>query len=158
MTLKPITIAKFKWIPTGDADFATIKKNLDDIVERLNDTISAFNTERDHKDKFMRTVLIDSATPITILEAGSHSNLKIVSGFVMAADNLKMQQTIEIQNTKGQSLVEPRTLKATEKSGKAQSFELIPWRTIGKFDSIDVVPSSVRKVVVSVLVEEIRKQ
>ena len=155
MELKPIAIAEFKWIPTGDADFATIKKNLDVIAERLNDTISEFNTERDHKDTFMRTVLVDSTARIAILEPGDHSNLKIISGFVMAADNLKMDQTIYLLNAKEQSFVESCTLKATEKSGKAQSFELIPWRTIGKFDSVNVVPSSVRKVVVSVLLEEI---
>ena len=73
----------------------------------------------------------------------------------MAADNLKMNQTITIENAKGQSFVEPKKLKASEKSGKAQSLEVIEWRTVGKFDEVQVVPSSVRKTIVSIMLEEI---
>ena len=155
MGLKVITVADFKWIPTGDADFATIKKNFKDLEERLNEIIKELNAVMEQKEKFVRTVLVETTAPVTIIEAGDHSNLKIVSGFVMAGDNLKMDQTISIENSKGQALVEPKTLKATEKSGKAQSFEVIAWRTIGKFDDVIVVPSSVRKAIVSILVEEI---
>lgn len=155
MTLKEITPKEFKWIKTGDADFATIKQNFEDVAERLNETIREVNGVMAHKEKFIRTILIDSTIPITILEAGDHMNLKIISGFVIAADNLKMDQTISIENGKGQSLVEPKTLKASEKSGKAQSLEVVGWRSIGKFDEVVVVPSSVRKAVVSLLFQEV---
>lgn len=155
MELKEITVKEFKWIKTGDADFATIKQNFYDVAKRLNETIREVNGVMAQKDTFMRTVLVDSTSPVTIIEGGNHSNLKIVSGFAMLADNLKMDQTISIENTKGQSFVEPKTLKASEKSGKAQSLEVIGWRTIGKFDDVVAVPSSVRKAVVSILLEEI---
>lgn len=155
MGLKEITVKEFKWIKTGDADFATIKQNFEDVATGINKTIRELNIVMEQKEKFMRTVLIETTTPITILEGGSHANLKIISGFVMAADNLKMDQTISIENGKGQSLVEAKTLKASEKSGKAQSLEVIGWRTIGKFDDVVVVPSSVRKAVVSLLFQEV---
>lgn len=155
MELKEITPKDFKWIKTGDADFATIKQNFEDVAERLNETIRELNVVMARKDTFMRTALIETTSPVIILEGGNNSNLKIVSGFAMLADNLKMDQTISIENSKGQSFVEPKTLKASEKSGKAQSFEVIGWRTIGKFDEVQVIPSSVRKTVISILLEEI---
>ena len=153
--IKPITLEDWKWIPTGDADFKTIKKNLEDIATKLNDTIDELNAERAIKTKFMRTVLMDSVAPITILEAGDHENLKIISGFAIAADSLKMEQTISIVNSANQALIESKTIKAPEKSGKAQSFEVVEWRTISKFDDVYVIPSSRRKVVVSLLLEEV---
>ncbi len=154
MELKSITVADFKWIKTGDADFATIKKNFEDLAERINETILELNAVIERKGQFVRTVLVETTTPVTILEAGDHKNLKIVSGYAMLGDNLKMDQTISIENGKGQSLVESKTLKASERSGKAQSFEVVGWRTIGKFDDVIVVPSSVRKAVISLLLEE----
>ena len=152
--IKPITLEDWKWIPTGDADFKTIKENLESLADKLNDTIDELNAVKSIKQKFMRVVLVDSALPKTILEARDHENAKIVSGFVMIADNLEMEQTITIYS-KNQWLTEPIIIKSKEKSGKVQPLTIFSLRTIGKFDYVNVVSTSARKVVVSLLLEEV---
>ena len=154
--LKETTVETFKYAHAGNIDCVAIQSNFDVLTDLLNDVVKEVNTLKDRrKDKFVRTVLMDSTAPITILEAGDHENLKIVSGFVIAADTLKMDQTISIINSANQALIESKTIKSTERSGKAQSFEVIEWRTISKFDDVYVIPSSRRKVVVSLLLEEV---
>ena len=90
---------------------------------------------------FVRTVLLEGGTE-TILEPRDHLNCRLVKAFVQVADNLKMENTVEVPK-----LTEPKTLKAGEKSGKAQSMVVNEHRNVSRYEEIFVTTTSVRKTI-----------
>ena len=156
MDIKKITFTPYSFIPSGNIDHAAIVGSFEDIVRQLNEVIEDINLQEARRGVFVRCILVEGLEPIELLEAGRFRNVRMLSGFISTADNIRdLSNQISLVDKKGHDLVAPTTIKAGEKSGKAHSLEIYPFRGTGKLDSVRVVPSSVRKVVVSVAFQEI---
>lgn len=140
-------VRKFNYRPSGDVGYSVIQSNFDKLQENLdtvNETLELI-VSRNYSNS--RAILVEGTSAVTLMEARDHNNCKLISAFVIAADNLNMDQKIRIVigNT---DIVEPKTIKATEKSGKSQDFNIIERMQVNRTDDIRVIPSSVRKVIV----------
>ena len=155
MELKHIEVEPFSFIPTGDVDFKAIQGSFDSLVEQLNRTIDDLNDEKGRLTYFVRTVLVEGAAFVELLESSRTRDVKLVSAFAVAADNLDYDQTLKITDSNGRDLVKPKTIKKTEKSGKTQSFTVYEPNGISRFGDATIIPSSVRKVVVTALFAEV---
>ena len=155
MELKNIELKPFSYHTTGDVDFAGIQASFDSLVEQLNKTIEDLNDEKGKLTYYLRTALVEGTAPVELLESGRTRDVKLVSAFAVAADNLDYGQTLKIADSNGRDLVKPKTIKKTEKSGKTQSFTVYEPNGISRFGDATIIPSSVRKVVVTALFAEV---
>jgi len=151
-------VREFNYRVTGDVGFGVIQENFQTIQENI-DTINEMLeliTKRDYA--YTRMGLVEYTAPITLLQARDHDDSKLISAFVIAADNLNMDQTLRMVKVKGNAnIVEPRTIKATEKSGKTQPFKVVERMQISRYESVEILPSSNRKVVVVANFMEVTK-
>ena len=156
MEIKKITFTPYNFIPSGDIDHSAIIGAFEDIVKQLNTSIDDINAHEARRGVFTRIILVEGLEPIELLEPGRYRDVKMLSGFITAGDNIKdLSNHISLVDKKGHDLVTPIEIKKGEKSGKCHSLEIHPFRGTGKLDSVMVLPSSVRKIVVSVTFQEI---
>ena len=156
MGIKKIVFTPYNYIPSGDIDHSAIMGAFEDIVKQLNTSIDDINAQEARRGIFTRLILVEGLEPVELLEPGRYRDVKMLSGFISAGDNIKdLSNQIQLVDRKGHDLVTPETIKAGEKSGKCHSLEIHPFRGTGKLDSVRVIPSSVKKVVVYVTFQEI---
>lgn len=156
MVIKKIVVKKFNFIPSGSIDFKAIQDTFDDLGAQLNQSIDDINAQEARRGIFTRFILVEGQEPVELLEEGRYRDVKMLSGFISAADNIKdLSNQIKLVDRKGHDLVTPETIKAGEKSGKAHSLTIHPFKGTGKLDSVRVIPSSVRKAIVCVTFQEI---
>ena len=154
--IKKITFTPYNFIPSGNIDHSAIIGSFENIVRQLNEAIEDINLHESQRGIFTRSVLVEGKEPVELLEAGRYRNVKMLSGFITAGDNIKdLDNKIMLVDKKGRDLVAPKAIRAGEKSGKVHSLDIYPFKGTGKLDSAQVIPSSVRKVVVCVTFQEI---
>ena len=152
--IEDIALPKFGYIPTGSVGFATIQDNFDAIETKINDVLADMERREERTSTIIRSVLVEDSSIHTLLTARDHRNCKINAAWVIAADNLKMEQEIRLM-VKTKDITETRKIAATEKAGKAQAMVVNPHYIVNRFEDVDVVPSSNRKCLVTAIVEEV---
>ena len=154
MGIDNIALKTFGYIPTGSVGFASIQDNFDDIQNKINEIVADIEGREERKLTTIRSVLVEDSSIYTLMDARDHRNCKIKAAWVIAADNLKMEQEIRLM-VKMKDIVEKRKIAATEKAGKAQAMVVNPHYIINRFNDVDVVPLSNRKCLVTAIVEEV---
>lgn len=154
MGIEDIALKTFGYVPTGSVSFETIQDNFDDIQTKVNEIVADIEGREERKLTSIRSVLVEDNSIHTLLTARDHRNCKITSAWIVAADNLKMDQEIRLM-VKTKDIAEARKIAATEKAGKAQAMVVNPYYIINRFEDVDVVPSSNRKCLVTAIVEEV---
>ena len=149
-----IALKTFGYVPTGSVGFATIQDNFDDIQTKINDMLADMERREERTSTIIRSVLVEDSSIHTLMVARDHQNCKIKVAWVIAADNLKMEQEIRLM-VKTKDIVEKRKIASTEKAGKAQAMVVNQHYIVNRFEDVDVVPSSNRKCVVTAIVEEV---
>ena len=124
-------------------NFAAIKKT----VGELEDDVKFLF---DNQSTVTRTLLVESEAVYTLMERNDHPTGRIIEAFIMAGDNIKEEQTIRIVNG-NKDLVERKTLKSTEKSGKIQSMEILRHQKVHRIDEVKVMSTSHRKTTVTIV-------
>lgn len=139
----------------GEAGWEQVMTNFEWLKEHVDNIEKDIKMSSDRKVRFVRAILVEGISPVTLLEPKDHENCKLINAFAQAGDNIDMDNTLIIKSGGGSQLSESVTIKAGEKSGKTQSFNVDKHKTVGRFEKVVVVPSSVRKVIVSCIMEEI---
>ena len=154
MGIENIALKTFGYVPTGSVGFATIQDNFDEIQAKINDVLADMKRREERTTTIIRSVLVEDSGIHSLMVARDHRNCKITAAWIIAADNLKMEQKIRLM-VKAKDITETRKIAATEKAGKAQAMVVNPYYIINRFEDVDVVPSSNRKCLVTAIVEEV---
>lgn len=154
MGIENIALKTFGYIPTGSVGFASIQDNFDEIQVKINDMLADMERREERTSTIIRSVLVEDSNMHTLMVARDHRNCKIIAAWIIAADNLKMEQEIRLM-VKTKDIAEMRKISATEKAGKAQSMVVNPYYIVNRFEDVDIVPSSNRKCLVTAIVEEV---
>lgn len=152
--IEDIVLKTFGYIPTGSVGFESIQDNFDDIQTKINDMLADMERREERTSTIIRSILVEDSNTHSLMVARDHRNCKIISAWIIAADNLKMEQEIRIM-IKTKDIVEKRKIAATEKAGKAQAMVVNSYYIINRFEDVDVVPSSNRKCLVTAILEEV---
>ena len=152
--IEDIALKTFGYVPTGSVGFSTIQDNFNDIQTKINDMLADMERREERTSTIIRSVLVEDSSIHTLMDARDHRNCKIKAAWVIAADNLKMEQEIRLM-VKTKDIVEKRKIAATEKAGKAQAMVVNPHYIINRFEDVDIIPSSNRKCIVTAIVEEV---
>lgn len=154
MGIDNIALKTFGYIPTGSVGFETIQDNFDDIQTKINAMLADMGRREERTSTIIRSVLVEDSSIHSLMVARDHRNCKIKAAWIIAADNLKMEQEIRLM-VKTKDITEVRKIAATEKAGKAQAMVVNPHYIVNRFEDVDVVPSSNRKCVITAIVEEV---
>lgn len=138
----------------GEASWGQVDINFEWLEEQIDDIRADIKVSSDRKQRFVRAILVEGTYPVALLEPKDHENCKLVSAFAQAGDNVGMDNMLIIQGGTG-NLTERVTIKDGEKSGKVQSFKVDLHKTVGRYEKVEIIPSSVRKVIVSTEWQEI---
>lgn len=125
------------------ANFETVKEAIelhDPEIEYLNGMVG-FGSFSAAFDVFGQHTMFDRKT---------HPDLRLTHAWVMLGDNAAEETTIRLLKSGKKDIADPLTLKATEKRGKVQIFDLIGHEIIPQHDSLVVDLSGSRRVVVTV--------
>lgn len=87
--------------------------------------------------------------PNVIYDSRTHPDMRISNAYAMLGDNAPENITIRLLKNGKKDIAEPLTLKATEKRGKVQIFELYPHEIISQYDFLVADLSTSRRVVVA---------
>ena len=135
----------------GDIDVKQIIANFEELEERIVDVEDGVKGLDTYQGTFAISKLVDSATYFTMLYAKDHPNVEIESAYIQAADNLKEDVTIQILQDGKTDLVEPKTIKSTEKAGKGHSLDVLNWKVINRISTVEILSDSKRRVVVTMV-------
>lgn len=138
----------------GDASWDQVDTNFEILKEEINGFKTYKKKMEERRQTFTRVVLSEGAHPVTLLEPKDHENCKLIDAFVQVADNIDMDNTVQIK-ANGGYLTEKVPIKAGEKSGKIQSFDVDKHKNVGRYEKVVAIPNSVRKVIVITTWEEI---
>ena len=138
------------YIADGRMDYHALNKNFEDVSDDIDELDERVELESNRRFVQTITYLLESEGYITILSAKEHGNLniKLVHAFIQKADNVKENTTVHILRG-NRDLCEAVTIKGTEKSGKAKSFELYKTQIVGKIEDVKLYSSSRCKVIVT---------
>ena len=138
----------------GEADWDQVRTNFEWLEEQIGNIQADLKMMMDRRPRFTRAVLSEGINPVTILEPKDHENCRLVSAFAQAADNVALNNIIVLA-ADGGAIAKEVIIKAGEKSGKVQRLWVSKHATIGRYEKVVVIPSSVRKVIVTTEWEEI---
>ena len=153
-TIKELELVDFSYIPSGNVDYPRIQTSFSDIEDKINEIIQEMQRVEDRHYTTIRSVLVEDEKPVKLMEARDHKHSQLKKVWIAAADNLELDQTIWLR-VKGKNIAYKKTIKSTEKAGKTQLMKLNPFYIVNRFEDVDVVPNSARKVLVSAIVEEV---
>lgn len=150
MTLEKVTL---DYLPTGDWGPSVLQQLLDNIVDEVNQIQNNVDSHVAILLKYntgqTQAILMEYGGTKTLLAAKTHTKMKLKHVFALLADNTKRDVTIFLQKGNHQEpLTEKKTLKKSEKAGKAHTLDILARHEIAQWDSIEVVTSSNRKVIV----------
>ena len=155
MTLKKVTL---DYLPTGDWDPPVLQQLLDNIIDAVNQiqsdvdshiaTLLKYNTGQTY------AILMEYGGTKTLITAKAHTKMKLKHVFAFLADNTKRDVTVFLQKGNHQEpLTEKKILKKSEKAGKAHNLDILAHHEVGQWDSVEVVTTSNRKVIVVAIFE-----
>lgn len=96
------------------------------------------------------TVAADTAGLHTMFDAMTHPHIKVTHAYVTLGDNSPQDVIVRLLKSGKKDIAQPITLKATEKSGKMQIYDLFSREIVSRYDSLDFELSASRRVAVTV--------
>ena len=116
--------------------FSQINKNFDEIgtdIDEIKEELSKIYANDLYRDV---SILCDSEGQFTVFEPNKHPGMKLISGFIQAADNIKQTNTIRLLYGRKERELSKATIKSTEKSGKTHSLTVTAWKSINQYDQL----------------------
>lgn len=138
----------------GDASWGQVDANFEWLKAHIDDLKADIKMVKERRPRFTRTILCDGIGQVIILNPKDHENCKLISAFAQAADNIVMDNIIVLA-ADGGAIAKEVVIKAGEKSGKVQRFDISKHASIGRYEKVVAIPNSVRKVIVTTEFEEI---
>ena len=96
------------------------------------------------------TVAADTAGLHTMFAGLTHPHIRITHAYITLGDNSPYDVTVKLLKSGKKDIAKPITLKATEKSGKMQIYDLFSREIVSRYDSLDFSLSASRRVAVNV--------
>lgn len=122
--------------------------------ESLKDAIETHDPEIEYLTEMVGfgsfSAAFDTVGLHTLFERRTHPDIKITHAFVTLGDNAPEEVTVRLLKSGKKDITGALTMKATEKRGKVQIFDLNSLAIIPQFDSLIVQLSTSRRVVVTV--------
>ena len=141
--------------PQMGIPFGILNDNFDEIAEDIDnlkkeqDAIKVADLYRNE------SILCDAEGEFNVFEAGKHPTMKLIGGFIQAADNIKQDITIRILYGRKNRELSKASIKGSEKSGKTQALKVVKWKSINQHDGMIIRTNNRRKVIVHMRFEVI---
>ena len=125
--------------------FTQINLNFDEIgedIDALKKEQNAIKNTDVYRDV---SVLCDSEGQFTVFDAGKHPAMKLLEGYIQAADNIKQNNTIKLVYGRKERELSKASIKSTEKSGKTHALNVTKWKSINQYDQLLIKTNNRRK-------------
>lgn len=155
--MEPIDLDEFSYVPTGSVDHEQIQTNFDELQKKLNEVIDEMNRRDELLSTYTRSMLVEPKNgeyEIEFLKFKDHHHCKIQEAWITVVGKLKREQIIRLV-TKDKDIVDPITINDTVSMGAAYSMSFNPYHIINRFDTVDIIATSQRKVIVTLVLEEV---
>lgn len=144
---------QFRFTQDGKMEYQRVNDNFVDIgadVTRLEEEIEAVKKT---SGLINLSVLCESEGQVVILPDRIHPNVSLVSGYIVAADNVKETVNVKVLYGNKETEIANGVMKATEKSGKGHNLTIKTQNSISRMDEVIVYTDNRRKVIVNLTFE-----
>ena len=138
---------KFKFGASSHC-LGTINENFDAVGENIDDLIKEQKAIKNTDVYRDVSVLCDSEGRFLVFDAGKHPAMKLLEGYIQAADNIKQNNSIKLTYGRKERELSKASIKSTEKSGKTHALSVTKWKTINQHDQLLIKTNNRRKVIV----------
>ena len=146
MTQIPAEVIFESWEQLNQ-NFEAVSKDID----ALNNEISLLRARQSTQ---VVSYLLESEGYITVLHSNEHSKTKLVHAIIVASDNIKENVSVHILR-ENKDLCEAKTIKGSERAGKAHTFNLYQSQVIKENENIKVYSNNRRKVLITLVFSNI---
>ena len=124
-------------------NFEAVSKDIDSLNNQIKLLQNRLSTQ-------VVTYLLENEGYLTVLHANEHTKTKLVHAVISAADNIKENVSVHILR-ENKDLCEEKTIKSTEKAGKAHSFNLYHSQVIQENENIKLYSNNRRKILITLV-------
>lgn len=140
-------LGKFRTIDDGATDWAPIRKNFDEIQEKINEHADEITALSQHSTVTI-SMMFQGRGRHVLLQGGKHLRCRLVNAYALIHDNINAEIGISLVN-----FAQDIKFSESEKKGSGKIFDLDPNAILHFIDPLEVELTGDRRVSVYVTLE-----
>lgn len=147
-----VSVKPFRAIEDGATDWGPIRKNFEDIQEKINEHADELKALAQHETLTI-SMMFQGRGRHVLLQGGKHLRCRPVNAYAVVHDNIDAEIRISLAG-----FAEDIKFSESEKKGSGKIFELYPNRILHFIESLEVELSEDRRVSVYVTLESVEER
>jgi hypothetical protein len=149
---KKVEVKPFRAIEDGATDWAPIRKNFEDIQEKINEHADELKALAQHAT-FTISMMFQGRGRHFLLTGGKHLRCRPVNAYAVIHDNIDTEVRVSLAGLAGDI-----KFSDSEKKGSGKIFDLYPNKILHFIESLEVELSEDRRISVYVTLESVEER